>query len=150
KLTASGELYFVTTENGSSYLDAMRLDGSGRHRVLTDPIKGAQISPDEQWVAYLSDAGWEARPIAGGQYKCICGLQKLEDNSIRTAACIFKWSHYGKAVLFTFRALQGAAGATVAVPLQPGTNLPPMPPDGVRSMDEVADLPGAVVIPSEG
>ena len=37
-----------------------------------------------------------------------------------------------------------------AIPLAPGRMLPPIPPSGFRSKEDVAELPGARLIPEEG
>jgi len=62
-------------------------------------------------------------------------------------ACYFRWSDDGKTGLFTFRAMEGPVDATVAVPLSGRAMLPSLPPDGVRTVDALAKLPGALVIP---
>ncbi|MBK5294491.1 MAG: hypothetical protein JJE04_22775, partial [Acidobacteriia bacterium] len=41
------------------------------------------------------------------------------------------------------------AGQINAVPLQPGRNLPPLPVSGIRSLEDVARLPGVRMIPEE-
>jgi serine/threonine protein kinase len=145
----SGNVYFVTLEGDNSYLEAMRLDGTGRHKVFSDSVKSPQVSADERWVAFLADGQQKVRSIDGGESRIVCGAQNAQDNSNKAAACLFGWSHDGKAALFTFRALTGASGATVAVPLPPGVQLPPLPEGGVRNMEAVVKLPGAVVIPSD-
>jgi Tol biopolymer transport system component len=149
EVAASGEMYFETVEDGRHYLYAMRLDGSSRHKVFPDPVNLPVISPDERWVLSQSATGsWEVRPISGGRPRVACALQQPGNTQI-FPACFFRWSQDGKTALFIFRALAGGAGTTVAVPLEPGTALPPLPPGGVRNMDDVTRLPGAFVIPSE-
>jgi hypothetical protein len=55
------------------------------------------------------------------------------------------WSPDGKFLYLNLR----IASQIVAVPLEPGRNLPPLPASGIRSLEDAARLPGARVIAEE-
>jgi hypothetical protein len=134
-LGASGRVYFSAPEGGSTYFFTMKLDGSDRRKVFPGPAgwRFQQISPDERWVTH----GGVALPLAGGPPVTICNCQEV------------RWSTDGKSALFTFRALTGGAGVTVAVPLKAGEVFPSLPQGGFRIAAELAEVPGAIVIPEE-
>jgi hypothetical protein len=54
------------------------------------------------------------------------------------------WSPDGKFLYLNFQ------GSIYAIPLRPGQMLPPIPPSGFRSKEDVAALPGAQLIPQQG
>jgi hypothetical protein len=66
-----------------------------------------------------------------------------------TARCGVEWSADGKSVAITLRAFESAEGVTGIIPLRGNAMLPPMPPGGIRSVDDLNKIPGTQVVPYE-
>jgi len=66
--------------------------------------------------------------------------------------CMFVWSPDGKSVAVTlFSRLGGRSrGVTGVIPLPGKSMLPALPPEGIRSAEDLEKMPGARVIPYEG
>jgi hypothetical protein len=81
-------------------------------------------------------------PIDGGSPTtvCICG------NRGSDAPQPVSWSPDGK--LFYISLVGGQS--VCAIPLRPGQILPPRPPKGVSSPEDVLKLPGAKLLPAQG
>jgi len=132
---ASGQLYFVGEQGGEARYYTFKLDGTPPQPLADSVLAGGgdlrfvALSPDEKWVTH----GGLASPLAGGPAVELCD-------------CIVRWSSDAKAVLYTFRVLGNGEGTTVAVPLKGGEMFPAISP-GRHTPEELAKLPGAVVIP---
>ncbi len=131
---ASGDVFYVDGE-GTAYRIA---PGGSKSRPLAPAMLrrgygGSTISPDERWV--FGDGS--AYPLNGGGPVVLC------------PRCLPAWSPDGKSVAITFRVLDGGEGVTGVIPLRSGAMLPPMPPKGIRSADDLKKVPGAQVIPFE-
>jgi eukaryotic-like serine/threonine-protein kinase len=135
----NGDIYFGATEGSYDFVYRRKPDGSGREKVLADPVLALfSISPDGQWITVLrSDAkeggfkGSIAIPLAGGEPITLC-----------RGYCGFQWQTGGKSVRFGF-----AGNTTVMLPLSPGKIFPPgLPKEGVTSASDLAHVKGAVLV----
>lgn len=151
-LTSSGEnmpyfgpdhdVLFVASEQGNNYLFRMRLDGSGRTKVLAGPViylKG--MSPNRRWavvmvpVSEVPTTAVMAVPLGGGRAKRIC-----------PAECMVKWSPDG-ARFYVEPLLQNMQRpVTLSIPVPRGQSLPNLPPYGIRSARDSTALPGTVLV----
>ena len=136
-----GSIYFRSSDGKSNYLYRMREDGSGRQKVSESPILRLEgISPDNKWaIVWVAVTGEEwpnaylLLPLAGGAPVRICDR------------CRLAWAPDGK---YFYIRLRGMAGETrtYAVPLRSGSMVPALPPGGVKSENDLKNLPGVQVI----
>jgi WD40 repeat protein len=137
-------LFFVAEENGSRLVYTMNRDGSGRRKVLADPVLDlVAVSPDGKWIVTFmasSDSAIQrftmAYPLAGGNPIRLCA-----------PACGVQWDLQGKYLYVTPQEL-GVMSATKSyvVPLAKGRIFPPIP-SGATSLNNNFDkLPGVRVI----
>jgi len=137
-----GDIVFRSSEGKTNYLYRMRGDGTGRQRMSESPILGLRrVSPDGKWVFVWgpapgeesSDADW-LFPTNGGPPVRLCDR------------CLVEWAPDGR----YFYIHQGdpyvGQALTYAIPLRRGSMAPPLPPGGVKSADELKDLPGVQAI----
>ena len=144
----SETIVFRDTSTNANFLTRMRIDGTGRERVLASPIveKGG-VSPDGRMVAAvvpiakndgrLSESlavpyDTMAVPVDGGPMTKLCN-----------GACAVSWSLDG-------RFLYVGTDQTVALPIPAGRTLPELPTSGVSVGDTRNDFVGAKLIPERG
>jgi hypothetical protein len=131
-------------EGNASYLARMKRDGSGRTKVVNNPISGIYggISPDRRWITVSMPAGDAsigaivAVPIEGGAPRKIC-------EGFRPVA----WAPDGSFFYIgVTRSSRSNAGKTLVIPLRPGESLPDLPALGIRGANDAAAFPGSRVI----
>ncbi len=142
--TPAGDIVFRASERNANFLYRMKPDGTGRERLLPNPILDiTAISPDGAFVlagAPVADedmpAGLVAFSLHGGVAQRICGV------------CSGRWTPDSKyLVLFWWGSgAMNASRKTFAIPLRDGRMLPPLPPNGIRSRSELDSIPGLRVI----
>jgi serine/threonine protein kinase/Tol biopolymer transport system component len=132
----TGEVFFRHTEASSGFVYRIHPDGSGLRKALAQPVLSlSRIPPDGRWIEAWSPLPGN-RPSAvqmfplGGGTPVIIGSNTL-----------LQWSSSGDSLWVTGGAVPD--GKTYIVPLPPGKILPPIPPEGFRSEQEIASLPGA-------
>ena len=139
-----GHVLFVMREGTRNYLARMKRDGSGRSKVVPDPISGIYggVSPDRRWVAVSMPAqdvrtgAIVAVPTNGGAPRRLC-------EGFRPVA----WAPDGKFFYIgVTRSSRSRPGETLAIPLRPGESLPDLPPSGIRDAADAAAFPGSRII----
>jgi Tol biopolymer transport system component len=143
RFAADGELFFRAGEGGTNFLYRMKLDGSGRSKVLEQPIYGFQaISPDKRWVIIrVATKGeetpyvTEAVPVSGGAPVRVCAVN-----------CVVRWAPGGRVLSMAFMSM--GMSETFLVPIPPGKPLPLLPAGGIKSKAELAQIKGTIAIPS--
>jgi Tol biopolymer transport system component len=137
----AGGLVFRSSEGQANYLYRMRRDGTGREKILPDPISTIfSISPDGRWVAALAPAHDDglttqtiAIPTEGGSPRRIC-----------PGFCEPLWSPDGRFFLILFEHPGvGASGRILALPMPPGKSLPDLPPAGIGAAYRGLAISGA-------
>jgi hypothetical protein len=139
----AGDIVFRASERNANFLYHMKPDGTGRERLLPNPVIDATaISPDGAFMlagAPVADEdlpyGLVAFPLHGGTPQRICH-------------CYGRWTPDGGYLVLDW---WGAAGMdssrkTFAIPLRNGKMLPPLPPNGIKSRSELDSIPGLRVI----
>jgi len=139
----AGDIVFRASERNANFLYHMKPDGTGRERLLPNPIiEATAISPDGAFMlaaAPVADEdlpyGLVAFPLHGGTPQRICH-------------CNGRWTPDGGYLVLDW---WGAAGMdssrkTFAIPLRNGKMLPPLPPNGIKSRSELDSIPGLRVI----
>jgi WD40 repeat protein len=135
-----GSLVFRSREAGSNFMYRMNADGSGRQKISPDTIFDIHgLSPDGRWLAagsHTSDpehpVGINAFPVDGGEPVTLC-----------LAHCAIAWDTSGK---FIFLRIRWEDPDTYVLPTAPGSQLPELPPSGLREPKDVANIKGAVTI----
>lgn len=138
----NGELIFRMSEGKSNYLFRMKQDGSGRAKVMPDAIEDLKgTSPDGRWAVAMVPTNESPRtavvaiPLEGGSVRRIC-----------PAECMAKWSPDGTR-FYVEQLLQGSGTpATYSISVPKGKSLPDLPASGIGSAQDVANIPGSVVI----
>jgi dipeptidyl aminopeptidase/acylaminoacyl peptidase len=132
----SGEIFFRYLEEDSSFAYRVRPDGTGLRKAFEQPILGdTGISPDGRWIEVWA-------PLPGNGPSAV-QLFPLDGGSpvVIGSNTFLQWSRGGDSIWISGGAV--AYGRTYIVPLRRGKTLPPIPPGGFRSEQEVASLPGA-------
>ena len=139
-----GDIVFRASERNANFLYRMKPDGTGRERVLPNPIiDTTAISPDGALVLAFAAVADEDIPVGliafrlqGGTPQRICG------------ACSGRWTPDGKYLVLDWFGSGGmdAGRKTFAIPLRNGRMLPPLPPNGIKSRSELDSIPGLRVI----
>lgn len=138
---ADGQILFQQTEGNSNYLEQMKLDGSGRAKVIPYPISEIQsISPGRRWVIAMVPVPPQgngpapmAIPVNGGPAQRIC-----------FSFCIPEWSTSGSFFFVQVEASSRTSqGRSLAIPLGPGESLPLLPPGGIPPLAEPSVVKGA-------
>lgn len=140
-LLPNGDLVYRVAENGKNYAYTRKQDGSGRRKLLDEPILELEsVSPDGRWtiVAERDDQDKDvpyhevAYPTTGGRPVAIC----------QTVCAVF-WSIDGNYMQVQFSANRVAemSSETFVLKVRPETGLPDLPPDGFRGS---SDLKGVV------
>ncbi|MGO8735744.1 MAG: hypothetical protein ACLQVM_23455, partial [Terriglobia bacterium] len=140
-----GDIFFRATEGGSNFIYRVKEDGTGRQKVLPNPILDFySAAPDGEWLIAgaplpneeITAALW-AYPVHGGTPVRICA-----------GVCNARWDRAGK---FFYLALvemgsRGGRARTIVLPVPPGGDLPKIPPSGINSAEDAGRLSGVKVI----
>ena len=137
-----GEVVFRSTEEGLNFLYRERQDGTGRQKIVSEPILDFHaVSPDGKWViaggkvfgGESSNTAISAYPVNGGQPVRLC--QTL---------CLCDWDARGSFFYISF--VNGDANAYF-LPLRGASGLPELPADGVRGASDLKNTKKAKEVP---
>jgi len=132
-----GDVFFRGREGALWYIYQLKLE-SGQIRKFTEEsaVNSPVISPDRRWiVSWVPNAGKDtttvvkAFPTDGGPPVTIC------------SSCYLKWPRDQNAVFLSFAGNGDEGGTTYVLRLAPGKALPDFPSGGVRSEDELKQMP---------
>jgi serine/threonine protein kinase/Tol biopolymer transport system component len=152
---APGEIVYVSPQAGVQHLYRMREDGSGVEQIRPDPVNNLMsISPDGQWaVVVLPEitAGGGLRlqlmSLHGGAPMTACeSCVNLGLGPLRMQGSPITWSLDGKSVFVRLQYFGLGTAKTVVLPYRSGVPLANLWPKGLRSEQDVAANPGAIVI----
>jgi Tol biopolymer transport system component len=139
---ADGEIFFRRLEGSSAFVYRVRPDGTGLRKALEQPVFYLDsISPDGRWVEIWG-------PVSGSGYWAEWLVPLSGGNPVFVGGTMLWWSGSGDS-LWIFRGAV-TAGRTYIIPLPRGVVLPPIPEGGFHSEEEVATLPGAHRLDTEG
>jgi hypothetical protein len=133
-----GEVFFRRAEAGASnFVYRMRPDGTGTRKALERPVALLfSVSRDGRWIV-----GWSSLPDSDGMATLAFPVSGDSPVVIATHAT-WQWAPGGGNSV-------GVSGGPIAqdrsyiIPLARGDALPRMPPEGFRSEEDIAQLPGA-------
>jgi serine/threonine protein kinase/Tol biopolymer transport system component len=139
---ADGEIFFRRLEGSSAFVYRIRPDGTGLRKALEQPVFYLDsISPDGRWVEIWG-------PVSGNGYWAAWLVPLNGGRAVFVGGTMLWWSGSGDS-LWIFRGAV-ADGRTYIVPLARGVALPRIPEGGFHSEEEVATLPGARRLDTEG
>jgi Tol biopolymer transport system component len=131
-----GDILFRRGEGTTNFVYRIRPDGSRLQKALEQEIaRLSAVSRDGRWIvawSFLPDnAGMALQgfPLGGGPPATIA------------AHAAVNWSPGGNSVSLSGGTIPD--NRSYIIPLAPGEALPRMPPEGFRSEEEIAQLPGA-------
>jgi len=105
-------------------------DGTGLRKAFEEPVYLLwAVSPDEKWIVAWS-------PLHGSGTPCMQAFSLSGEHPIQIGGSwsSMSWSLDGRSVLL---------GGSYSVPLAAGEVFPQIPAGGFRSVEEIAQLPGA-------
>jgi eukaryotic-like serine/threonine-protein kinase len=126
----SGDILFRVSEGGTIYVYRTDINGSEPQKVGLDPARNGfrtspGISPHGEWELF-GLAPMMGRRASGGPTFRICDF------------CNANWGPKGDFFYVRFRDVgENGGGKTFAFRLPPGKELPPLPPEGFKSADDV-------------
>jgi Tol biopolymer transport system component len=143
---AAGHIYFRAAEGKSNFLYRMNADGSERVKLLPNPILSfGAVSPDGRWVVAVQATGAArargedplirtlAFPASGGPSVTISPGYRLP-----------MWNAAGN--IFSISPDQLTGGKTLQVAVSADKYLPALPPDGIVTEANMAEVKGAKVL----
>jgi hypothetical protein len=137
-----GDIFFRRLEGSSAFVYRVRPDGTGLRKALEQPVFYLDsISPDGRWVEMWG-------PVSGNGYWAAWLVPLSGGRPVFVGGTMLWWSGSGDS-LWIFRGAV-ADGRTYVVPLPRGVVLPRIPQGGFHSEEEVATLPGARRLDTEG
>ena len=128
-----GEILFHAKDN---FAYRVRDDGTGLAKALEKPILAIRsISADKKWLV-VADSNISIYPLSGGESIHLPGDFML-NWSPDSLLLYVSWPQEG---------LSTGAGVTYVIPLRKGEMIPQVFRDGIRSKQDLANLPGVEVI----
>jgi len=137
--TPAGDIVFRASDGHANFAYRMKPDGSGRQRLLPDPIIAIEaISPDGAVLLVgkavadeVLPAFFVAVPLNGGTPVRFC------------ARCYARWTSDSRFLVLDWGGpTMDSLRKTFVIPLREGKMLPPLPPDGLKTVTDLAALPG--------
>jgi len=126
---SDGSLVYRAEEGGTNYIYAQKVDGTGRRKLVDDPVLAmTAVSPDGKWLvvgqAKREDPEHQVRVLAypseGGAPVVLCKL-----------LCVARWSVDGAYMTIE------AQGVQYVVDTLRNTGLPELPKEGFGSLEEL-------------
>ncbi len=143
---ASGDVFFAAQEKEGTFIYRVKEKGNDLQKVIPLTILSLYgVSPDGKYLAAWGGPTEESAnavavyPVDGGSPVIICGTCGYRSASPQEVS----WSPDVK--LLYLAAMAGQA--VFSIPLHAGQILPPLPRAGLRSVGEMAALPGAKQLP---
>jgi eukaryotic-like serine/threonine-protein kinase len=148
---AGGYVVFMGEEKAAKFVYRVKEDGSGLQKIVRIDSVGSLFSPspDGKWVVIsgsTSETAWPAMvyPVGGGSPRLLCVPCDSGNDVEHVGPPGVSWSPDGKFIYLKFQE------SIYAIPLRPGQILPPIPVSGFRSKEDLAALPGSLLIPEPG
>jgi eukaryotic-like serine/threonine-protein kinase len=140
----NGDLVYRASEGGKNYIYTRREDGSGRKKLIDEPILDlTSVSPDGRWIVVFQkdDADKDhpyrtlAYPNGGGKPVMMC------------AACLVSWSVDGKYLAVQLGLPPNSLSQTYWVPVNVKRGLPDLPPQGLSGPEDLRKSNGRMIVP---
>jgi hypothetical protein len=138
-----GSLLFMSSEGEKTFIYRMAQDGSGRRKLIPDPVVQMQtVSPDGQWVvAQIAFPGED--PPRG-----VVAISANSKERIRLCrgVCGVRWALDGRSLFLSVPGVgpeKTFGWGTFSIRLPPGKLFPRLPSKGIGVEHELATIPGA-------
>jgi Tol biopolymer transport system component len=137
-----GDLVFRAIEGGQNFLYRMKADGSGRTKITPGRITDiSSVSTDGRWVVA---GGPSSDPdVTFGTFAFAVDRSKIVP--LCRGYCNALWDKPGKFMFVVFPAL-APEPVWHALPLQPESGLPKLPPSGISRNEDFTAIGGVVAI----
>jgi eukaryotic-like serine/threonine-protein kinase len=148
-----GEIVYISPSAERRYLYRMREDGSGVEQIRPEPLNSLlAVSPDGHWAVVPETRKDGARrlhfvSLRGGEPITVCETCVafgIGPNRVQGSPVI--WSMDGKSVFVSLQYFGHGTAKTVVLPYRSDVPLAALWPRGLRSEQDVAANPGAIVI----
>ena len=140
-----GDLVFRAIEGGSNFLYRMKVDGTGRRKIVSERVLDAiAVSPDGRWIVasapflnQKSSTATKAYPVDGSEPVTLC-----------LTYCRINWDIVGKFLYIHFPySPELSGGGTYALPVPHDSGIPKLPPAGIERIECLKNAKPAAVIP---
>ena len=131
-----GNILFRRGEGTTNFAYRIRQDGSGMQKAIEQPIALlSAVTRDGRWIV-----GWSFLPDREGMAHMAFPLSGGPPVTL-AAHAMFHWSPGGDSVAVSGGPIPD--NRSYIIPLTPGQAFPPIPAEGFRTEEEIAQLPGA-------
>jgi Tol biopolymer transport system component len=137
------DVVFSASDGNKNYLFRMKLDGSGRTKVIDNPITDLQdMSPDRLWAVVMAPVNGTpttamlAVPVHGGSAIPLCP----------TTCNLAKWSPDGSRFYIEPLVSDFEKGSTAIFTVPAGKSLPALPRTGISSVQDYSALKPAQIL----
>ena len=140
----NGDLIYRASEDGKNYLYTQQRDGSGRKKLLQEPILDlTAVSPDGRWIVVLEkdDANKVtpyrevAYPNGGGRPVTVC------------ANCLPTWSVDGKYLIVQTAPATNLRAQAYLLSVSGKRGLPELPPEGLGGEEDLRKSKRGILVP---
>jgi len=133
----ANQIYFRAAEGKANFLYRMNADGSGRTKVISDPIlEFYSVSPDARWAGAATGVPSPHMmeiPLEGGSPVAVCSTY-----------CVPRWSRDGKTLSVAAYGMEGVK--TYVLPVLKTTGLPALPRGEISGTEAATGIEGAKVM----
>jgi serine/threonine protein kinase/Tol biopolymer transport system component len=135
-----GDLVFRSIEGGVNFLYRMKVDGTGRRKIIPDPILDVlAVSPDGRWFVAAAPVSGQERTAAVSAFPADGGAPVR----VCLGYCTLSWDAAGKFMYVYFPELRAGVQP---LPVQHDTGLPKLPQAGIAQVEDFAKAKAAAVI----
>ena len=135
-----GDLIFRAIEGGVNFLYRMKVDGTGRRKIISDSILDIlAVSPDGRWFV-------AAAPISGQEHTAAVSAFPVDGGApvrVCLGYCTLSWDTAGKFMYIYFPELRAGV---YPLPVQHATGLPKLPQAGIAQAEDFAKAKAAAAI----
>jgi Tol biopolymer transport system component len=141
----NGDLIYRASEGGKNYIYTRKQDGSGRNKLLEEPIlELGAVSPDGRWLMVWQkedkdkDHPYRVRayPNGGGTPVVVC-----------RSMCQVAWSVDGKYLYLSLQFGPMDTFQTHLFPVRSEVGLPKLPPEGLGKPEDLKESSKSTVLP---
>ena len=141
----NGDLIYRASEGGKNYIYTRKQDGSGRKKLLKEPILDLRaVSPDGHWVMLWQNEDKDkdhpyrmrAYPTGGGTPVVVC-----------RSLCEGAWSVDGKYLYLSLQFGPMDNFQTHLFPVRSQVGLPKLPPEGLGKPEDLKESSRSTVLP---
>ena len=138
---ASGHIYFRAADGKLNFVYRMNSDGSGRVKVLADPILEFNgVSRKGRW-AFASEEVPGQGTLRGSVANSLDGPERI---TICTGYCGARWNAGAGALAIIFASMGGTE--TALLPPSEDESLPALPPAGIQTRADIEHIKGVKVV----